>query len=65
MNARVRKFIGSLGILAFLLAYAALAVTVGGHVPQVWWAELAYYVVVGIVWGLPVIPLIIWMNHGR
>ena len=65
MTARTRKAIGSLGILAFVLLYAALVSTVGDHVPRAWWAQLIYYVVAGTAWGLPVIPLMAWMNRGK
>jgi hypothetical protein len=65
MTARVRKAIGSLGIVLFVGFYAWLAASVGDHLPKLWWAQLPYYVVVGTAWGLPVIPLIIWMNRGR
>jgi hypothetical protein len=65
MTARVRKAIGSIGILLFLGVYAWLVVTVGDHLPKLWWAQLPYYVVAGTAWGLPVIPLILWMNRGR
>jgi len=65
MTARVRKAIGSLGIVLFVGFYAWLAATVGGFLPKLWWAQLPYYLVVGTAWGLPVIPLIIWMNRGR
>ena len=65
MNPRVRKAVGSLGILLFLGVYIWLAVTVGGHLPKAWWAQLPYYVVVGVAWGLPIIPLITWMNRER
>jgi hypothetical protein len=65
MTARARKAIGSLGIVLFVGVYAWLAATVGGLIPHAWWAQLPYYVVVGTAWGLPVIPLIIWMNRGR
>jgi hypothetical protein len=27
--------------------------------------KLAYFAIVGIGWGLPIIPLITWMNRGR
>jgi hypothetical protein len=63
MPARVRKLIGGVGIVAFVIAYAALAVTLSAHLPK--WAELPYYLVVGVAWGLPIIPLITWMNRGR
>jgi len=65
MTARVRKAIGSLGILLFLGFYAWLIVTVGDRVPRIWWAQLPYFVIAGTAWGLPVIPLIRWMNAGR
>ena len=65
MTARVRKLIGGLGIVVFVIAYAALAVTISAVLPQRWWAELPFYLVVGVAWGLPVIPLITWMNRGR
>jgi hypothetical protein len=65
LNARARKAIGSLGILLFVGFYAWLVSTLGDHLPKVWWAQLPYYVIAGTAWGLPIIPLIIWMNRGR
>jgi hypothetical protein len=65
MTARLRKAIGSVGILAFLIAYAWAVSTVGDHVPKAWYAQLIYYVVAGTAWGLPIIPLITWMNRER
>lgn len=64
-SARVRKLIGLFGILAFIAAYVVLAVAVGEHVPKHWAAQLVYYVVVGTAWGVPILPLISWMNRGR
>ena len=65
MPARIRKLIGGADIVVFVVAYAALAVTISAWVPQRWWAELPFYFAVGIAWGLPIIPLISWMNRGR
>ena len=65
MSARVRKAIGSAGILVFLAFYMWAISTVGDHVPRVWFAQLAYYLVAGTAWGAPIIPLIAWMNRGR
>lgn len=64
MPARIRKLVGGLGIVVFVIAYAVVAVTISGRLPQRWWAELPFYLVVGIAWGLPIIPLISWMNRG-
>lgn len=65
MKAPARKAIGSLGIVLFVGFYAWVVATVGDHLPRLWWAQLAYYVVAGIAWGVPIIPLIVWMNRGR
>ena len=65
MNARTRKAVGSLAILAFLFFYMWAVSTVGDHVPKAWYVQLAYYLVAGTAWGLPVIPLMYWMNRGR
>ena len=63
MNARVRKAIGGVGILVFLGAYVWAASSIGVMLPNQWAVRLVYYAVVGTAWGLPLIPLITWMNR--
>jgi len=65
MKARVRKAIGGLGIVGFVILYAVAAATIGDHIPKVIWAQALFYIVAGTAWGLPLIPLILWMNRGR
>jgi hypothetical protein len=65
MPNRLRKLVGGLGLVVFVVAYAALAVTVAGWLPPNALVKLAYFLVVGVAWGGPVIPLIAWMNRGR
>ena len=65
MPARWRKLIGGIGILVFLAVYVKTAVTVFGFVPRWPWLQLVYMATVGMAWGLPIIPLISWMNRGR
>lgn len=65
MSARIRKLIGSLGILVFLCGYIWLVASMSIFVPDHWGAELAYYAITGLGWGLPLLPLISWMNRGR
>jgi hypothetical protein len=65
MSARVRKFIGLFGILVFVSAYALAASKIADHLPNNILAQLAFYVVIGAAWGLPILPLIKWMNSGR
>ncbi len=65
MTARTRKFFGLIGILVFMTAYVAVVATIGGLLPENWAIQLAFYGVAGIVWGVPLFPLISWMNRGR
>jgi hypothetical protein len=65
MSARVRKLIGLFGILLFVAGYALAASKIADHIPNNIAAQLAFYLVVGTAWGLPLFPLIRWMNSGR
>lgn len=65
MTARVRKLIGSAGVLAFLAAYVWAATAISDHLPDSGAIKLAYFAVVGVAWGVPILPLISWMNRGR
>jgi hypothetical protein len=60
MNPRLRKAIACFAILAFLIAYIWAAVSIGDYVPDVWWAKVIYYAVIGFAWWLPLIPLVSW-----
>jgi hypothetical protein len=63
MSPRAKKFVGLIGILVFLAAYVVLASKLGDFVPALWWAQGLYYAVVGTLWGVPLFPLIRWMNR--
>jgi hypothetical protein len=65
MSARIRKAIGGVAILVFLAAYVWAIATLGEHVPDQWLVRLAFYGIAGTAWGVPLIPLITWMNRGR
>ena len=63
MSPRLRKFIGLIGILAFCAAYIFVVSTVGDYLPDHWAVRLIYYAVAGTLWGVPLFPLIRWMNR--
>ena len=63
MSPRLRKLIGMLAILLFLAIYVMLASKIGDYVPTHWAAQLAYYAVAGTLWGVPLFPLIRWMER--
>lgn len=64
MKPRLRKLVGLPLILLILVAWIWLAVTVGERLPQHWAMLMIFYGVAGIGWGVPVIPLMRWMNGG-
>ncbi|HEY9219115.1 MAG TPA: DUF2842 domain-containing protein [Phenylobacterium sp.] len=64
MSKRIRKLIGLAAISAFMVAYVAVAVMVADYLPDNRIAELAYFVIAGTFWFLPIVPLLYWMNRG-
>ncbi|MBB4155246.1 hypothetical protein GGQ80_003164 [Sphingomonas jinjuensis] len=61
-----RKPVGAIGILALILLWCVLVVSLSGVVGE--WpglAQLAFYVVTGIVWILPLKPVLLWMETGH
>jgi hypothetical protein len=65
LSARVRKLIGMLALLVFIVLYIGAMVRIGEALPDHWAARLVFYTLAGIGWGVPVLPLIAWMNRGR
>ena len=59
----VRKALGSLAILAWLVAWIGGAATLGDRIGGAPWPVLAlFYAVAGIAWVIPLRPLFRWMN---
>jgi hypothetical protein len=65
MSRNTRTLIGSAAILAFLALYVWAATAVADLLPPKPWAWILFYPIVGTAWGLPLIPLLSWMNKGR
>ncbi len=65
MKARQRKLIGMIGLLAFVAAYAVAAVLIAERLPDNFADQSIFYVIAGLAWGVPILPLITWMNRGR
>ena len=64
MPPRLRKLLGSAGVVGFLLAYIAAVVVLADRVPPRPWLQTLFFTVAGVLWGVPLIPLIRWMNGG-
>jgi Protein of unknown function (DUF2842) len=63
MHIRTRKLIGTIGLLALVIVWALLAMGLaqmlalsGNRL-----IEIAYYIIAGLGWVLPAMPLISWM----
>ena len=65
MSARVRKLVGLAAILAFLLFYMGAIAQLAGRVPNHGPWQLIFFVLAGVLWGVPILPLLSWMNRGR
>ncbi len=64
MNPRIKKLIGTLVMLVFVVCYvmliSALAPAILSNAGKA--LELGFYVVAGLAWVLPLMPLVKWME---
>ena len=65
MNASTRKAIGGLLMMIFLAGYVVLVINVADHLPDQKLVKMIYFIIAGTAWGLPLLPVISWMNRGR
>ena len=68
MSPRIRKLIGGLGMLLFVVVYALIAMALADSRPMQQAPDalrVILYMVLGIAWVAPLMPLIVWMEHGR
>lgn len=66
MSMRVRKLIGALLLFALVTVWSLLAMAIA-QIPVIFNNGLlatAYYIVAGLGWVLPAMPLIRWMSRG-
>lgn len=66
MRQRLRKLIGTVGMVAFVLVYALAAMALAQSRPVqqatgLW--QTLIYAALGLGWALPIAPLIKWMER--
>lgn len=63
MPIRLRKFIGTLILLAFIPFYALIAMTLAVAIlpGTSGWIQAGYYIVAGLLWVLPAGLVVTWM----
>jgi len=64
MRKSLRKLIGTVVLLAFIIVYALFAMAVAeGRIREApTLVQTLAYIVLGLIWVLPVMPLIRWME---
>jgi hypothetical protein len=65
MSPRFKKFIGSILLVALMALYALIATTVASAklAQSSAWVHLAFFAVTGVLWILPAMALISWMER--
>jgi hypothetical protein len=67
MPLRIRNLVGAVALIALVVIWSLLAMAVA-QFPMVkanGFLETVYYVVAGLGWVLPAMPLIRWMSAGE
>ena len=65
MSIRVRKLIGTVVLFVIVIVWALLSMALAQSVltSSNQWLALLYYVVAGLGWVLPAMPLVRWMQR--
>jgi hypothetical protein len=64
MPPRIRKLVGAVALFALVIVWALVAMAIA-QFPPIFnnpWIAGIYYVIAGIGWVLPAMPLIRWMS---
>ncbi len=67
MSLRTRKLVGAFALFALVIVWALLAMAIA-QFPPIFENRLiagAYYLIAGIGWVLPAMPLIRWMSKAQ
>ena len=63
MTIRTRKFLGAIALLVLVVVWSLVGMA-AAQMPVIagsGWLQAIYYVVVGLGWVLPAMPIISWM----
>ena len=65
MSAHIKKLIGTIVTLIWLMFYALVAMAIGVRVlpHAAWFVMLAYYALAGTLWIVPVGLMLPWMHR--
>ena len=65
MPVRLKKFIGTILLVGLVIIYALAATTIASHrlAQSSGWVHLAFFAFSGLLWILPAMGLISWMER--
>ena len=65
MTIRIRKLLGTVALLMLVVVWSLLGMTVAQTpwLANSGWLQAIFYVVAGIGWVLPAMPIISWMSR--
>ncbi len=65
MPLRLRKFIGAIALFVLVIVWAlvAMALAQAPAIRENAILSVAYYVIAGLGWALPAIPIVTWMSR--
>ncbi|OYU49427.1 MAG: hypothetical protein CFE31_07425 [Rhizobiales bacterium PAR1] len=60
----MKKFIGTIAMIAFVIFYVMVIVAIAPRIltDASKGVEMAFYVIAGLAWALPLMPIIRWME---
>ncbi len=64
MTIRARKFVGTIGLILLVSVWALLAMALAQSALTdiSGWVAAIYYLIAGLGWVLPAMPLVAWMS---
>ena len=65
ISPRFRKLVGGLALLVYLGGYIWVASMISDHLPDNGALRLTFYAIAGLGWGLPILPLLSWMDRAQ
>ncbi|UDF02315.1 DUF2842 domain-containing protein [Asticcacaulis sp. AND118] len=63
LSLPVRRVIACVGIVLFLTVYVVIISSIGQRLPDNQIVRLLFYGLSGILWGIPVLPIISWSEN--
>ena len=65
MHIRTRKLIGTIALLLIAIVWSltAMAIAQAPVIADSKWLQAVYYVVAGLGWVLPALPVVTWMSR--